>query len=174
MLIFLLEKKTQDCVLEVFEKLNLELGTELFNSTFQIILTDNGSEFTMPEALESDCEGNKRTKVFYCDPLASYQKAHLEKNHEFIRYVFPKGTSFDNIRADIFKHLMDNINSVYRGSLGNRTPYEVGRTVLDEQVYEVLDLIEIDPNEVILKEELYYGLDQVKMTLKKSLTMKDF
>ena len=31
--------------------------------------------------------------VFYCDPYVSNQKGRLEKNHEYIRYVIPKGRS---------------------------------------------------------------------------------
>ena len=34
------------------------------------------------------------SRVFYCDPMASWQKGRLEKNHEFIRYIIPKGTTF--------------------------------------------------------------------------------
>ena len=41
--------------------------------------------------------GEHRTKVFYCDPLASRQKGACEKNHEYIRYILPKGTSLLNL-----------------------------------------------------------------------------
>ena len=70
-----------------------ELGNELFEKTFPIILTDNGTEFGNPLSLEFNEDGIGRTRIFYCNPRASYQKGMIEKNHEFIRYVFPKGSS---------------------------------------------------------------------------------
>ena len=36
----------------------------------------------------------------------SYQKGKVEKNHEFIRYVLPKGTSFDNLTQDDINLIM--------------------------------------------------------------------
>lgn len=37
------------------------------------------SEFKDPEIIEYDSNGVNRTKVFYYDPMASYQKPHIEK-----------------------------------------------------------------------------------------------
>lgn len=34
---------------------------------------------------------------YYCEPKHSEQKGELEKNHEYIRYIIPKGTSFDGL-----------------------------------------------------------------------------
>ena len=56
---------------------------------------DNGSEFKHTRDLETTEDGKKRTKVFYCDPQASWQKPQIEKNHEFIRYVLPKGKTLN-------------------------------------------------------------------------------
>lgn len=36
----------------------------------------------------------------YQDFLVSIQKARLEKNHEYIRYILPKGKSFDTLTQD--------------------------------------------------------------------------
>ena len=33
----------------------------------------------------------KRARIYYCDLNRSDQKGALEKNHEYIRYVLPKG-----------------------------------------------------------------------------------
>jgi IS30 family transposase len=87
MLIFLLEECSQKCVGEVFDRLTELLGVEGFRKSFPVILTDNGSEFKNPLTLEKTLTGENRTKIFYCDPLASWQKARLEKNHEYIRKV---------------------------------------------------------------------------------------
>lgn len=52
MLIFLLEEKTQECVIEVFDFLCSNLGTDLFKELFPVILTDNVIEFQHPNKLE--------------------------------------------------------------------------------------------------------------------------
>ena len=36
----------------------------------------------------------------------------IEKNHEFIRYVLPKGSSFKNITQEDCNLIMNNINSL--------------------------------------------------------------
>ena len=71
------------------------LGHEEFRKVFLVILTDNGSEFKHTRDLETTEDGKKRTKVFCCDPQASWQKPQIEKNHEFIRYVLPKGKTLN-------------------------------------------------------------------------------
>jgi len=95
MLAFLLESKSQECVKEVFDHLTEVLGIETFQSLFSVILTDNGTEFQDTVGLECDCNGEIRTKIYYCNPNCSWQKGMIEKNHEYIRYIVPKGFSFD-------------------------------------------------------------------------------
>lgn len=97
MLVFLLNDQTQEEVVRVFDELTALLGIELFKRLFPCILTDNGHEFTFRERIECDENGEIRTKAFYCDPRHSEQKGALEKNHEYIRYVLPKGVYFDNL-----------------------------------------------------------------------------
>lgn len=78
--VFLLEECTQLCVQQFFDRLEEGLGLDLFRQLFGIIITDNGPEFKNPGALETSlADGSLRTKVFFCDPLASWQKGKLEK-----------------------------------------------------------------------------------------------
>jgi len=150
----LLEKCTQECVSEAFDKIYNDIGPALFKSTFPILLTDNGSEFLDTDKIEYDADGNHRTKVFFCDPMASYQKAHLEKNHEFIRYVIPKGTSMDHLTQEKITLLMNHINSVSRKGLNNTTPYKLADLLVNNRVLEALSFEKIHPDDVHLKEEL--------------------
>ena len=91
MLLFLMPDGTADSVRMVFDFLELGLGLERFQRLFPVILTDNGSEFKKVDDLELNEDLLYRTSLFYCDPMASWQKPHIEKNHEYIRYVVPKG-----------------------------------------------------------------------------------
>ena len=134
MLAFLLYEKTQKEVLRIFNMLEYELGNELFEKTFPVILTDNGTEFGNPLSLEFNEDGIGRTRIFYCNPRASYQKGMIEKNHEFIRYVLPKGTSFEGLLQTDINLMINHINSLGRNSLNWFSPIDVAKFTLDKDV----------------------------------------
>ena len=124
MLSFIRDANDAQSVIDVFEKLYIELMPDVFMKIFPLLLPDNGSEFSDPTALEYDRQGSKRTTVFYCDPSAPYQKGSAERNHQFIRCFIPKGHSMDNLTQEMVSAMMDNINSVTRKSLGDKCPYD--------------------------------------------------
>lgn len=154
MLAFLLYEKTQKEVLRVFNMLEYELGNELFEKTFPIILTDNGTEFGDPLSLEFNEEGIVRTRIFYCNPRASYQKGMLEKNHEFIRYVLPKGTSFDKLFQTDINRMINHINSLTRESLNWFAPIDVAKFTLAKEAIKKLNLKKVPANEIQLTPKL--------------------
>ena len=128
MLIYLLPYKRVQYVNEVFMQLKKTLGDLEFSRLFEVILTDNGTEFSDPESIElSIINGERLSSVFYCDPNASWQKGSIEKNHEYIRYVLPKGTSFAGLTQEDCTLLASHINSVPRKSLNNQSPFEAGK-----------------------------------------------
>ncbi len=154
MLAFIMYEKTQKEVLRIFNMLEYELGTELFEKTFPIILTDNGTEFGDPLSLEFNNEGIGRTRIFYCNPRASYQKGMIEKNHEFIRYVLPKGTSFNDLLQTDINLMINNINSLARESLNWFAPIDVAKFNLDKSVIKKLNLKKVPANEIQLNKHL--------------------
>lgn len=154
MLAFILYEKTQKEVLRVFNMLEYELGNELFEKTFPIILTDNGAEFGNPLSLEFNEEGIGRTRIFYCNPRASYQKGMLEKNHEFIRYVLPKGTPFERLLQTDINLMINHINSLGRASLNWFSPIDVAKFTLDKEVIKKLNLVKISPDKIQLNTKL--------------------
>ena len=154
MLAFILYEKTQKEVLRIFNMLELELGTELFEKTFPIILTDNGTEFGNPLSLEFNDEGIGRTRIFYCNPRASYQKGMIEKNHEFIRYVLPKGTSFNGLLQTDIDLMINHINSLGRASLNWFAPIDVAKFTMDKEVIKKLNLKKVPANEIQLNKKL--------------------
>lgn len=154
MLAFILYEKTQKEVLRVFNMLEYELGNELFEKTFPIILTDNGAEFGNLLSLEFNEEGIGRTRIFYCNPRASYQKGMLEKNHEFIRYVLPKGTPFERLLQTDINLMINHINSLGRASLNWFSPIDVAKFTLDKEVIKKLNLVKISPDKIHLNTKL--------------------
>lgn len=154
MLAFLLNEKTTEAVKEVFDMLENLIGYELFSKIFEVILTDNGSEFSDPLSLEVNSKGNSRTKIFYCNPASAYQKGSIEKNHEFIRYIIPKGTSLDNLSQHQIDVMMNNINNYNRESLNWNTPYALAELILGKETLKKLNFSYIPFEEVKLTKKI--------------------
>ena len=154
MLIILLPNKSQGAVIYALNILCERIGIEKFRKLCPVLLTDNGSEFQNPEALECDAYGEIKTKVFYCHPNCSWEKGMIEKNHEFIRYIIPKGNSFDNYTQEDITLMTNHINSVARDSLNGFSPYKLSLYHLDNALHREMNLVEIDPDDVIMNPSL--------------------
>lgn len=154
MLIYLIDDKRCETVFNVLEHICDTLGKDAFSRLFHVLLTDNGSEFQFPqrfEALAPSCH------MFYCDPNTSYQKGALEKNHEFIRYILPKGTSFDDLTQEKVTLISNHINATFRHKmqlLENRSPYELSEFLFGKDFLSQIGLSYIDPDHVCLKPSL--------------------
>ena len=155
MLVFLLPDKSQKSILAVFDRLTNLLGIDLFRKLFPVILTDNGTEFKGVHNLEFFENGARRTRIFYCDPQASWQKGRIEKNHVLIRQILPKGSTFSNLE-DTDVHLITcHINSVVRELFENQTPFELmNQTEERKKLLNILALQYVPPDEVLLKPAL--------------------
>ena len=155
MFIRLLDKKDIKSVNLAWDSIKDNLNIKLYSKLFRIVLTDNGSEFFDPLHIELDYNtGKKISNVFYCKPYSSWQKGCIEKNHEFIRKVFPKGTNFDNFNDEIIRKLEDNINNIPRDSLDGKTPYYLFNKKYPEVVNK-LNCSYIKPDDVTLNEKDY-------------------
>ena len=133
------------------------MGIDEFKRLFEVILTDNGTEFSDPDSIEFDMKsGEKLVNLFYCDPNCSWQKGSIEKNHEYIRYILPKGTSFAGLTQDDCNLIASHINSVPRLSLNNISPYEasinfIGKENLDKLKIDKINYDDIDLTIRLLK-----------------------
>jgi IS30 family transposase len=154
MLAFIRNRNTSQSVIDVFDLLYELLGADKFSSLFPLILGDNGSEFSNPLKLEFDCNGIRRTRVFYCDPYSAFQKPHVERNQEFIRRILPKGKSFDNLEQDHINLMMSHINSYSREKLGNKSPLETFEFIYGHDILDKLGLKKIPANEIVLIPDL--------------------
>ena len=151
MFMFLIKKYKPSEVEKVFKNLRKKIGNEKFKEIFEIILTDNGWEFSKPIDIEFDhSTGEKLVNVFYCEPYSSWQKGGIERNHEFIRYIIPKGITFDNLTDKNIIDMMNNINNVKRKSMEYKTPYFIFKNIYGEQISNSLQLHHIDENDVDL------------------------
>ncbi|SDA70741.1 Transposase and inactivated derivatives, IS30 family [Butyrivibrio sp. INlla18] len=153
-LAIILPEHTSDNVIAALDMLEEALGSELFKEMFPYILTDNGHEFADIDGMQRSINGGERTYIYFCEPNHPEQKGGCEKNHEFIRYVIKKGTSFEAFSQADISLLMDHINSYKRKELHGRTPYEIAKAIYPDDFFALLGLEEITPSEIILKPKL--------------------
>ena len=154
MLAFIRDRNTAQSVIDVFDLMHKTLGVSCFPTLFPVLLTDNGSEFSNPKALEFDSIGSRRTRVFYCDPGASFQKPNVELNHEFIRKFVPKGCSFDALNQHDINVMMSHINSYSREKLNDKAPIDVFNFLYGGDILPKLGIHKIPANEITLKPSL--------------------
>lgn len=153
-LAFLMNRCTEGAVRLVFDRLEKRMGTYGFISAFEYLLTDRGSEFGDPDALETGINGIQRTSIYYCDPMRSGQKGGLEQAHTMLRMVLPKGTSFEFLTQWDLNLSTSHINSTPRESLGGRTPYSIAQETMGKDMLNAFQLRPIAPDEVNLTPKL--------------------
>jgi len=154
MIIILLPRCTQDCVIKAINDLTETIGLRLFRKYFSVLLTDNGSEFKNSYDIEKTTDGKHRCYVFYCDPYVSNQKGKLEKNHEYIRYVIPKGRSMHKYTQEDINLLASHINSTARDSLNGASPFDLADLLLDKRIPILTGQYKVSPDSVMLKPAL--------------------
>ena len=154
MIAFLRDSNTSKSVTEIFNALYDKLGHDLFKKLFPVILTDNGSEFSNPTAIEFSPSGERRSNVFYCDPSSPHQKGAAENNHEFIRRILPKGSSFNELTQNDIDLMMSHINSYKRKKLNDKTPYESFSFFYNESTAKLLNVDKIDSDKVVHSKSL--------------------
>lgn len=154
MLAFIREANTSRSVTEVFNMLYKELGLEGFKDIFPVLLGDNGSEFSNPAAIEYTADGIFRSRVFFCDPQASYQKGAAENNHSLLRRIIPKGTSLDRFTQEHITLAMNHVNSYIRKNLGNKAPYKAFTEIYGDDFIKKMGAELIPPDKVIMHPSL--------------------
>ena len=117
-----------------------------FCQLFPVILTDNGGEFARIDDIEMDVRGE--SKLFFCDPNRYDQKGRIEKNHTLIRYILPKGTSFDNLTQEDINLVCSHVNSVKRAALNGKSAYELFAFTYGEEIPKLLGISKIPAEDV--------------------------
>ena len=158
LLLFLLPDGKEGSVKRVFDYLEELIGTDVFQRLFPVFLTDNGSEFKDADSLEVNEFGEIRCNMFYCDPMSAWQKPHVEKVHEYVRYVLPKGTSFKDLTQNDLTLIANHINSVKRPSLGGNSPYDL----VDENDSDIMTLLSKLKMHPILPDEVHLTKNLLK------------
>lgn len=146
------QRRTAYEVLKRMRELHQALGQENFTKLFPLILTDRGAEFSDPSAIEA-----LGTKIFYCDPMRSNQKPHIERCNSYIRRIIPKGYSFLGLPPEDALLMANHINSYARPSLNDKAPIDVLASIYSEDIVDALGLRRIPHDEVCLRPSLLDG-----------------
>lgn len=87
---------------------------------------------------------------FIATPIVHGKKDLQKKNHEYIRYILPKGTSFAGLTQDDCNLIASHINSVPRLSLNNVSPYEASINYIGKQNIEKFNIKKIEYDDIDL------------------------
>lgn len=122
----LMGSKTKEATVARLDDVERAVGLGAFRRLFGLVITDNGGEFEDAEGIERSCtrEGERRCRVYYCDPMRSQQKPCCERNHVEVRKMLPKGRgiSFDGLDETDARFVGSNVNSEPRPSLMGLSP----------------------------------------------------
>ena len=151
LLLFLRERNTAKSVIDIFNLLDERLGREAFCKLFPVLLTDNGSEFSNPAAIEFDREGQRRTRIYYCDPGTPNQKPGVEGAHKHLRRILPKGTSFNDLTQEDLNRVMGHVNGFPRKKLNDQSPFQSFSRTFGEDLLECLNIPVMDPSQITLR-----------------------
>lgn len=115
-IIRLMPDKTAASVVAALNKLEKELGTDMFARIFQSITVDNGSEFSDYTGIERSSlhPDRNRTKLYYCHPYSSYERGSNENQNKMVRRHYPKGYDFTNTTPAEIRKLEKWINNYPR------------------------------------------------------------
>ena len=155
---YFLHDGTAASTVAAFDVIETHLGSvEAFRAIFGIVLADRGNEFDDFEGMERSvlADGEKRCRVFYCDPMHSCQKGSCEKNHEELRKILPKERSdFDALSAADVAALCSHVNSYPRPSHRGARPYDLAEPMVPKELFYNLGIERVAADEVTMSPKL--------------------
>lgn len=158
MLACLRDTNNSQSVIDYFDALERKFGLDTFRKMFPFILTDNGPEFSNPVAIETSPITRKlRTRVFYCDPNAAWQKGKIENNHTNLRRILPSGCSFNRLTQADINLVLSHMNSYIREGYDNIPAISRFASLFGKDSLDALNLAIIPPDDVILDPKLLKG-----------------
>lgn len=150
-LLYIIEDKSQEKIIELFNAIQKQLGIEWFKKLFPAILTDRDTVFDDFESMETSDDGEIRTRLFFCNPGESNQKPFVENLNGQLRIMFPKHALLDDYTQEELYFAASNFNSRCLSSIDDRTPYDLFKEIFGEEILELLKIKKIPAKDVKLK-----------------------
>lgn len=155
----LLDNRTAMEAADHFRGMKDRLRTAGFriSDVMPVVLTDNGGEFSDVFSFEQH-HGEKELSLFYCDPMCSWQKPQIEKNHTLFRDIVPKGSSFDDFSQETVDLIFSHVNSVRRALFNGKSAYEMFCFFFSDALAAALGIVPIPDFKVVQSPKLLDGL----------------
>lgn len=155
-IMILLKEHTREQVQTALDGIERLIGLDAFREHMGTILTDHGHEFNNFNELEASCtvKGEKRCKVYFCNPNSPNQKGACEKNHVELRKILPKKTSFTTLTPEMVALVASHVNSYTRPALNGESPISVAKKRLPAGLIDGVGIFHVDPEDIILKPAL--------------------
>jgi IS30 family transposase len=114
-LIFKMAAKTQECVVNIVDRLERRYKRE-FQKHFKSITMDNGGEFLNTDRLELSIitPGTRRTTCYYAHPYSAFERGSNENQNKLIRRFLPKGSNIDNLSKSDVQRIENRMNNYPR------------------------------------------------------------
>lgn len=150
------ETKTSEEMLKGIFLLEQYLGTDIINTEVEVLLTDRGSEFVSAPEAETRDDGSRRTRVYYCDSMCSWQKGSLENVHLLLREICPNKTDLYALgltSQDKANIISSHINSYPKKKLKGKTSFQLLEFInhdMADKLYQS-GLFVVSSDEVTLK-----------------------
>jgi len=101
-----------------------------YKQILKTITNDNGKEFALHKKTAKELD----TKVYFCNPYASYERGLNEYINKLIRQFYPKQMELNNIKQKQNLKIMDLLNKRPRKKLKYKTPEEVFFTMFNLEI----------------------------------------
>lgn len=150
-LLYIIENATQEKIIALFDMIEEEIGLDNFRKLFPAIITDRDTLFDDFNSLEFNKNGELRTKIFFCNPGESNQKANVENYNAQLRPIFPKHAILNEYTQEELYFAASNLNSRCLSSIDDRTPIDLFTEIFGKELLSLLHLKKINEKEVKLK-----------------------
>lgn len=113
--------RTAFSTVKCINRLYRSYGAKAFKSIFKSITVDNGVEFSDFENLSK----NNRTKIYYCHPYCSSERASNENQNKLIRRFIKKGEDISLYSDSQIKAIEDWMNNLPRKLFNGKSSNEM-------------------------------------------------
>lgn len=138
---FKIPNKEMKTIVNLFNQIETNIGSNDFVNIFKSITFDNGSEFRDFKGMETSILTNcTRTKIYYANPYHSWERGSNENGNRLMRKFFPKGTNFSTISNKTILSATNKINFSIRELLNNNSSAETLKK-LNNTFYNVIELL---------------------------------
>lgn len=138
-LLDIIHRPNSNKIVEFFDKLEENIGTDNFIKLIPVILTDRDPCFAdIIGICFSKITGEERCKIFFCDPYVSNQKPNVENINKQLRLFFPKKSSVDKYNKQDIKQINYTLLNKPLKSLDSFTPKDAFLKVYGENLFNNL------------------------------------